>query len=81
MIPLLEDWNTEDTKLENGDGNKILDAYDIVQEFLNSGPNDPYLIIGAPFGIGKSSLVRKIAYDLAKKNSAMKISIQITFLF
>jgi pentapeptide repeat protein/CHAT domain-containing protein len=66
LISMLDDWNTNDTNLEEKE-NDILDAYDIVEQFLASGSDDPYLVIGAPFGVGKSSLTRKITYDLALK--------------
>jgi hypothetical protein len=44
-------------------------AMHIISEFLDDEESTD-LVIGAGFGVGKSSFVKKVAYDLAKKAKA-----------
>jgi hypothetical protein len=71
----ISDWNQSDGDIYQKYENKIKNAEDLRGSFINSktktqsGPQKPRLLIGAPFGIGKTSLIRKIAYEYAKRRS------------
>jgi hypothetical protein len=66
LLLIKKDWNLEYPKLEIGAENNVMNAEEIVYDFLASEERT-YLVIGAPFGVGKSSLVKKVTHDLVEK--------------
>jgi hypothetical protein len=55
------DWNDKQFYDLERYRTEIKDIRKIIKEFLQSGSNKWYLVVGAPFGIGKTSMVRMIA--------------------
>jgi hypothetical protein len=58
-------WNETDNEIYKNHNNDIKNTEDLLNEFLEDSDRRK-LIIGAPYGIGKTTLVKKLAYDYAK---------------
>jgi uncharacterized protein YjbI with pentapeptide repeats len=59
-------WNSTDTNIKENYGNDITNAEKIIDDFLKKEhPPKRYLFIGASFGMGKTTLAKKIASKYA----------------
>lgn len=63
VVASADTWNWNEGRFYEDEGykNKIQDIREIIRDFLSSGEENWYLVVGASFGIGKTSMVRRIA--------------------
>jgi uncharacterized protein YjbI with pentapeptide repeats len=68
LLDVNTEWSSDDDDIRNNHEKEITDFTIQINRFLES-PNPPnrILFIAAPFGVGKSVLVKKFASDLATK--------------
>jgi NACHT domain len=60
-----EEWGKHDKKIREEYAKDIKYEETIIDSFIQS--KDKILIVGAPFGVGKSSLIKRVAMDYASK--------------
>lgn len=71
-LNIKKSWTRTDSDLYNKHSNEIKNIEEILDNFLQQSKNNSFekykrLIIGAPYGVGKTTLVRKLVYDCAIK--------------
>ncbi|MGE0242599.1 MAG: pentapeptide repeat-containing protein [Nitrososphaeraceae archaeon] len=80
-------WNKLDSEIYKNHINEIQDIDDILNKFLNQLQDNPWnndtiLIIGAPYGVGKTTLLRKLVYYYAiRKGNCTRAYIPIVIYF
>jgi len=71
-LEIKESWNKPDSEIYDKHNNEIENVEEILKDFLDQSQesyldNSEKLIISASYGVGKTTLVRKLVYDYAIK--------------